>query len=136
MAPVLSKVSRRLILNPGDEEAIADWVRKMADEGFPVTNNELLDSIQHSLNLAKKIIAFTNNRTTFQVKISKFRKRHNIFLRIPETFDVAKALITPDYLKKWPDHVANYLKLIVVPMCNSVVDRPLLWSRLLTQAFT
>ncbi len=39
-----------------------------------------------------------------------------------KTLDATKALITTDYLKKWSDNVENYLKLDVVPMCNSVVD--------------
>ncbi len=134
MVPVVSKAGRRPILILEDEEAIAQWVRKMADAGFPVTNKELLDSIQHSLNRSKKITGFTNNRPTAQW-IPKFKKRHNLSLRIPETLDAAKALITPDYLEKWSDHVKNYLKLVVVLMCNSVVDSPLLISQLLPHTF-
>lgn len=130
----MSKAGRRPILTLEDEEAIAQWVRKMADAGFPVTNKELLDSIQHSLNRSKKITGFTNNRPTTQW-IPKFKKRHNLSLRIPETLDAAKALITPDYLEKWSDHVENYLKLVVVLMCNSVVDSPLLISQLLPHTF-
>ena len=35
-----------------DENAIVDWVLNMASAGFPITNKELLDSIQYSLNRA------------------------------------------------------------------------------------
>ena len=76
MGPVVSKKGRKFILEQEDEEAIADWVRKMADAGFPVTNKELLDSIHHSFNCAKKITVFTNDRPTVHW-IPEFQKRHN-----------------------------------------------------------
>jgi hypothetical protein len=45
VAPVVSKKGRQFIFEQEDGEAIEDWVRKMADAGFPVTNEDLLDSI-------------------------------------------------------------------------------------------
>ena len=116
-----------------DEKIIADWVRNMAAAGFPVANKELLDSVQHSLNRDKRNTPFVNNRPTI-TWIPKFKKRHNLSLRTPETLDLGKALITPEDLKKWRDRVENYLKFVIVPLCTSAVARPLL-SQLMSQSF-
>ena len=82
--PVAKTVGRSTVLKPEDEKVMVDWVRTLASVGFPITNKELLDSIQHSLNLANRKTTFKNNRTTMQWA-PKFRKRHNLSLRIPET---------------------------------------------------
>jgi hypothetical protein len=50
--PVSSKRGRETCLKSDDGKAIVDWVLNMASAGFPITNKELLDSIQYSLNRA------------------------------------------------------------------------------------
>jgi hypothetical protein len=77
--PIAKKAGRPSVLKPDDEQLILDWTQKMASAGFPITNKELLDSIQHSLNRANRITAFQRNRLTLQW-ITRFKQRHNLSL--------------------------------------------------------
>jgi hypothetical protein len=118
---VSSKRGRETCLKSEDEKAIVDWVLNMASDGFPIPNKELLDSIQYSLNRANRITTFKNNRPTLQ-SIPRFRKRHNLSLRFPETLDGGNASVTLDDIRKWFDRVKTYLKLVLVPLCPSTVE--------------
>jgi hypothetical protein len=106
-SPVAKKVGRQNVLKPKDEQVIVYWVQKMASFGFLITNNELLDSIQHSLNRTNRITNFKNNRPSLQW-IPKFQKRHDLSPRISENMDIGKAQITPDDLKKWSERFGTY----------------------------
>ncbi|KZR97199.1 Uncharacterized protein APZ42_008063, partial [Daphnia magna] len=109
--PVKNKKGRPTVLLEDDEVIVANWVRSMASAGFPVTNKELLDSIQHTLNKAKRVTAFANNRPT-ERWLPKFKKRHNLSLRTAEIVDLGKSQITPHDLKQWAKHVEKYFKLV------------------------
>ena len=104
-----------------DEKAIVDRVLNMASAGFTITNTELLDSIQYSINHANRITTFKNNRTTLQW-IPRFRKRHSLSLSLPENLDGGKASVTLDDLREWFDRVNTYLKLVLVPLFPSTVE--------------
>ena len=97
-----------------NEKIITDCVRNIAAVGFPAANKELLYSEQYSLNRDKRTTAFVNNRPTI-TWIPKFKKKHNLSLRTPETFDLGKALITPEDLKDWSDREENYLSFSLFP---------------------
>lgn len=123
--PIAKKAGRPSVLKPDEEKLILDWIQKMASVGFPITNKELLDSIQHCLNRANRITAFENNRPTLQW-IPRFKKRHNLSLRVPENLDIGKALVTPVDLRKWSDRVEAHLKLVIIAFtCTYPVLRPL-----------
>ncbi|KAK4027175.1 hypothetical protein OUZ56_016189 [Daphnia magna] len=62
----------------------------MVKAGFPVTNKELLNSVQHTLNKAKRVTLFANNRPT-ETWIPKFRQRRNLSLRTAEILDPGRA---------------------------------------------
>ena len=50
--PKIKKKGKPLNLLQENEQVVADWVQRMAWAGFLVTNNELLNSIQYTLNNA------------------------------------------------------------------------------------
>ncbi|KZR95971.1 Uncharacterized protein APZ42_009950, partial [Daphnia magna] len=112
--PIKNKRGRPTLLLEEDELLIANWVRNMAKAGFPVTNKELLDSVQHTLNKAKRVTLFANNRPA-ETWIPKFRQRRNLSLRTAEILDPGKSQITPHDLRQWAKYVEEYFKLVIVP---------------------
>ncbi|KAI9552525.1 hypothetical protein GHT06_022891 [Daphnia sinensis] len=118
--PIKNKRRRPTVLLEEDENVIANWVRSMANAGFPVTDKELLDFVQHTLNKAKRVTSLDNSRPA-ETWLLKFRQRHNLSIRTAEILDPEKSQITHQDLLQWANNVKEYFKLvtIVVQFCCS-----------------
>ncbi len=50
------------ILSPEEEALLVKWIFHVGDVGFPISKDQLLDSVQLLLNKSKRKTIFTDNR--------------------------------------------------------------------------
>lgn len=73
--PVERKMGPSSYLNKNEEETLVKWVMECATTGFPVTKEQLLNSVQHLVIKLKRNTPFKNNRPgRYWIKL--FLKRH------------------------------------------------------------
>ena len=61
-SPMERKMGAQAILSYEEKTAIANWVLKMADAGFPVTVKQLQDSVQWLMTDLRRDNPFADNR--------------------------------------------------------------------------
>lgn len=98
------------ILSKEEEERIVQWMFTRAKVGFPVTKNNLLDSVSNFLKKIQRPNPFTQGvpeRSWFE----SFLKRHpNISVRMAQNLTSSRANVTKENLIHWSSEVQHYLQ--------------------------
>jgi len=85
------KKGAKTILNEEEEQELVNWILKLSQCGFPVTKNQLLDSVQNFVKKTNKENPFTDGRPS--------RHWYNAFLkRHPELSQRMSQNLTKSYL--------------------------------------
>lgn len=106
---VYCKMGPKTVLTEQEEQEIVDTILYAAEQGFPLTKSQLVDTVQRYLNNANRKSKFPNNRP--QKKWFKaFMKRHpNISIRKAQKLSTKRASITEEELRDWFNKLKNYL---------------------------
>lgn len=98
------------VLLPKEEEEVVTWILYRAERGYPVTKNELLDSVQQYVILKGRTTPFINNRPGRRW-YEGFRRRHpNITLRTAQHLSLSRVGVTQECLKEWFSEQCKFLK--------------------------
>lgn len=74
-SPAVRKMGPEGFLSSSEESILVKWIRQSAAHGFPVSKNQLLDSVQHLICKLKRKVPFKGNRPgKFWFKL--FTRRH------------------------------------------------------------
>lgn len=97
------------VLSREEENLLQEWILHLADAGFPISKDQLLDSVQMLLNKSKRETIFTENRPG-RKWYEAFTRRHPIIAqRECQNLTSARASVTEDGLRGWFDEVRRYL---------------------------
>lgn len=106
------KVGRDTVLNQNEEEAIVQWLIRMAICGFPRTRYNVINTVKNIIKEDKRPNPFKNGKPGDKW-YSLFLKRHPILNeRAPEAITLARAVVTEEYIRKWFNDLHEYLKSI------------------------
>lgn len=87
-----SKIGIPTILSSEEEKILVNWVLKMT-QGFPVTKDQLCDSVQQIFSELKRPNSFTNNRL-----------RRNWYKRFMRRHPALRLRTTQNLSKQYPKH--------------------------------
>lgn len=91
-----------------EENAITEWLIKMARKGFPRKSDDVLDTVQKFLTDNPRVTPFVNNRPG-QGWLKAFLKLHpSLVKRTSEGVTKASACVSEADIKKWFLEIRNY----------------------------
>ncbi|KAH9627760.1 hypothetical protein HF086_001774 [Spodoptera exigua] len=110
-SPVDCNLGPATVLSHEEESILVRWVCFMAEKHFPVTKEQLLDSVQKIIS-EKNLDScpFTNNRPG-KKWYSLFLKRHPVLSeRTAQNLSKAREEVTEDDILRWFDVIKSYLE--------------------------
>lgn len=89
------------VLTADEEKQFVSWVTEMAHRGFPISKEQLKDSVQTYLNFIDRQTCFTYNRPG-RDWFDRFIKRHPIIVqRTAESVTRSQAEVTEQSIRNW-----------------------------------
>lgn len=107
--PIEHRMGPDTVLSKEEEILLEKWIFHIADAGFPISKDQLLDSIQMMLNKTKRVTTFTDNRPG-RKWYESFRKRHPLVVEKEcQSLNGARASVTEESLRRWYGEVYQSL---------------------------
>lgn len=107
--PIEYRMGPDTVLSQEEESLLEKWIFHVADAGFPISKDQLLDSVQMLLNKSKRKTIFTENRPG-RKWYESFTRRHPLVVqRECQNLTAARANVTEESLRGWFDEVRQYL---------------------------
>lgn len=98
------------VLSMEEEISLKDWIISMAANGFPVTKDQLLESVQLFLNQHKRKTKFKDNLPGRKwYKGFMTRHKNEISKRTSQNLTPARASVSEENLRAWHAEVQKYL---------------------------
>ncbi|XP_053598650.1 uncharacterized protein LOC128668867 [Microplitis demolitor] len=117
--PIDAKKGPKTFLSTKEENQIVKWIFFLSDRGFPVTKNQLLDSVRDLINELGRKTPFTDNRPGRHWYESFLRQHPDIAKRVVQNLTSVRASVTENSLRNWFKEVEAYLvekQLIDIPL--------------------
>lgn len=108
--PVERKIGASPILTPEEEKHLVTWVLHSAKAGFPITKNQLLESVQMLMYDLKKENPFRNGKPGRHWFESFLKRNPQISLRVSQNLSGQRANVSEEIIRKWFDEITTYLK--------------------------
>ncbi|XP_025161698.1 uncharacterized protein LOC112590140 isoform X1 [Harpegnathos saltator] len=97
------------ILTPDEEDLLVKWIFHSSDKGFPVTKDQLLDSVKILILELKRDNPFTNNRPGRHWYEGFCRRHPELFERVAQNLTYNRASVIEQKLKNWFNEFSEYL---------------------------
>lgn len=107
--PVEHRMGPPTILSSEEEALLVKWIFHVGDLGFPITKEQLLDSVQILLNKTKRETIFTENRPGRKWYEGFTRRHPKVVEKQCQNLTSARANITEAGLRGWYAEVQRYL---------------------------
>ncbi|XP_051168142.1 uncharacterized protein LOC127285953 [Leptopilina boulardi] len=109
-SPVERKMGPECVLSKEEETLLVQWMFDVGKCGFPVTKEQLLDSVQLLVKELKKSTCFTNGRPG-RAWYDAFRKRHpEISQRVSQNLTKNRASLTENKIRGWFKEITEYFE--------------------------
>lgn len=109
-SPTVCAMGPATILTAQEENILVKCLFALADRHFPISREQLLDSVQQIIINSNRTTPFTNNRpgkTWYQA----FLRRHpDISERVAQNFTTSRDNVTEQQIKSWFTEIKNYLE--------------------------
>lgn len=107
--PIGTKMGPKTILNEQEENYLVQWILTVAKAGFPVTKEQLLDSVAVLVRKLKRQNTFTNGRPG-RHWYERFLKRHpQISNKLTQNITSTRGQVTEAHIRGWFTEITNYL---------------------------
>lgn len=107
--PIEHRMGPCTVLSQDEENLLQKWIFHVADAGFPITKDQLLDSVQMILKKAKRDTMFTDNRPG-RKWYEGFRRRHPLISeKESQNLNGGRASVSEENLRGWYDEVHQSL---------------------------
>lgn len=108
--PIARKMGPNTILSKEEENWLVTWIIHIGNRGFPVTKDQLLDSVKMLIKKLKRESPFKDDRPG-RHWYEAFLKRHpQLSLRTPQNLTKSRASVTEAKIRSWFQEVKTYLK--------------------------
>lgn len=109
LAENFKKPGPECILSIKDEECLLEWIFYMSDRGFPISRDQLLDSVKILLDAVKKKTVFTKNRPGRHWYEGFCRRHPQLSQRMSQNLTYARSSLTEGKIRGWFKKVKIYL---------------------------
>lgn len=97
-----SRNGPKTIFSSSEEEAMATWLKEMAERGMGLKLSEFLDFVQNVVNKEKRITPFKNGRPSHDwYRAFMARNNHIIQIRQETSLEACRAKLTKDKVDRW-----------------------------------
>ncbi|XP_074106388.1 uncharacterized protein LOC141532112 [Cotesia typhae] len=107
--PLDAKKGPKTYLTKEEEDQIVKWIFYLSDRGFPVTKNQLLDSVRDIVTELDRKIDFIDNRPGRHWYQAFLRRHPDISRRVVQNLSSVRASVTEKCLRGWFEEVQSYL---------------------------
>lgn len=108
--PIQRKMGPQSVLSTEEEKLLEEWIIHLAERRFPVTKDQLLDSVQVLIKRLKRPNPFTNGRPG-RHWYEAFLKRHpTISQRTSQNLTSSRSAVTENHIKNWFQEVTTYME--------------------------
>lgn len=107
-SPKERRMGPEAVLNKNEESILVKWLFTTAKAGFPISQQQLLDSVQHLLKDLKRKNPFKDDRPGRSWYLG-FCKRS---ARIAQNLTQSRAVVSKDSLINWFTEIHTYLEAI------------------------
>lgn len=108
--PTEHRMGPPTVLTSEEESLLEKWIFHVAKAGFPVSKDQLLDSVQVLLNKSKRETVFTDNRPGRKWYQAFIRRHPLVVEKECQNLTSARANVTEEGLRRWFDEVHRYLR--------------------------
>lgn len=106
----LGAVGKQPILTEDEESFLAEWIINSAKQGFPVTKEQLCNSVKGILDDLQRPNPFQDNRPG-RDWYDRFMKRNpEISLRMSQNLTKQRSKVTEEHVRNWFLEINNYLE--------------------------
>lgn len=104
----IQKMGPPSILRPDEETMLVKWMFYVADAGFPIEKEQLLNNVQNLIRGLKRKNPFQDDRPGDKW-FKLFRKRHSdVAIRVAQNLVKSRAAVTEESLRSWFLYIQNY----------------------------
>lgn len=108
-SPIPRQIGITTILSRQEDNLLVKWILYLADSGFPVCKEQLLDSVEMLIKQLKRPNTFKEGRP-WRHWYEGFMKRHpEISARMAQNLTNARASVTETKIKRWFSEISQYL---------------------------
>lgn len=110
VSPINAKKGPQTIWTIEEEQQLVDWILYSEERGFPVTQEQLLNSVRWLVLDLKKETAFTKNKPGRHWYEAFYRRHPESSRRKPQNLSYSRASVTEEGLRSWFAQVKKYLE--------------------------
>lgn len=108
--PVNATMGPATILTAAEEAILVEWILSLANMHYPITKDQLIDSVEHIIRETKRPNPFKENRPG-RKWYQAFLKRHpELSERVAQNLTTAREAVNEDRLRGWFQEIEQYLK--------------------------
>lgn len=108
--PRKRQMGRDSYLSSAHENTLVDWIKKVSKAGFPVSRDQLLDSVRKLVIELEIETPFKNNRPGKRWYKSFLKRHPDISSRVCQNLTSSRASVTKEKLDNWFDEILTFLK--------------------------
>lgn len=124
--PEERKMGPKTNLTIEEENILIEWMFRCASRGFPVTREQLIDSVELLIKKKNQKTSFNNSRPG-KKWFSLFLKRHpEISTRVTQNLNQARAAVCEEKIRNWFKEVKN--DLIAENVFDVLADPTRIWN--------
>ncbi|XP_018311079.1 uncharacterized protein [Mycetomoellerius zeteki] len=97
------------VLSNIEEKILADWIFYLSHRGFPITKNQLLDSVQMLIKSLERKNNFVNDRPGRNWYRGFLQRHEKLAERMTENLTFRRAEVTENALRGWFNEIITYL---------------------------
>jgi len=108
--PVHANKGPATVLTKNEENLICEWIFECSSRGFPVTKDQLLNTVQKFVIDTKKEVPFRDGRPG-RHWYESFKHRHpDLAERLAQNLTYSRASVTEEALRQWFEKVRKHLE--------------------------
>lgn len=108
--PKEKKLGANPFLSKEEEKILVVWAITSCKAGFPVTKDDLLNSVQHFVKEQKRETPFVDDRPGRKWYASFLKRNPELAIRTPQNLTASRALLTEAKLVSWYKEVDSYIQ--------------------------
>ncbi|KAJ8937818.1 hypothetical protein NQ318_003722 [Aromia moschata] len=109
-SPIARKMGPESILTVQEESHLEQWIIHLGSRGFPVTKNQLLDSVQLLIRKLNRSTPFVDQRPGRHWYDAFLRRHPNISERMSQNLTPSRAAICETNIRNWFSEIETFIE--------------------------
>lgn len=96
------------VLNPDEEKMLIKWIFHLAEAGFPIEKDQLLDNVKRLVQKLRRKTPFREDRPGYKWFQGFLARNPEVTKRLPQNYPKARQAVTEESLRTWFQNVKQY----------------------------